>query len=143
MCKKWWNYLCLRKILIAKNENALDMAYQNWYIWFMEYEVELLEDAVEFILSLPIKMQAKIQRTIGLLREFGYLLPVPHSKKIQGIEDLYELRVKLGSDICRLFYFYWKEKIYVITSGYVKKSKKTDKNQIARAVKLMKQFKEE
>ena len=102
-----------------------------------------LEDAVEFILSLPIKMQAKIQRTIGLLREFGYLLPEPHSKKIQGIEDLYELRVKLGSNICRLFYFYWKERIYVSTSGYVKKSKKTDKNQISRAVKLMKQFKEE
>jgi mRNA-degrading endonuclease RelE of RelBE toxin-antitoxin system len=47
----------------------------------MEFEVELLEEAVEFILSLPAKMQAKIQRTIELLKEFGYLLPEPHSKK--------------------------------------------------------------
>jgi hypothetical protein len=77
----------------------------------MKYEVELTEEAVGFILSLPVKMQAKIQRTIDLLKEFGYLLPDPHSKKIKGIEALYELRVKLGSDICRLFYFYLKDRI--------------------------------
>jgi phage-related protein len=103
----------------------------------MEYQVELLEEAVKFILSLPIKMQAKIQRTIELLKEFGYLLPEPHSKKIKAVDDLYELRVKLGSDICRLFYFHWKQRIYIITSGYMKKSKKTDRNQIKKAVSLM------
>jgi len=109
----------------------------------MNYEVELLEEVVDFILSLPKKMQAKIQRTIGLLREFGYWLPGPHSKKITGYNDLYELRIKLGSDICRLFYFHWKDNIYIITSGYSKKSQKTDKNQIERAMRLMNQFKEE
>jgi len=109
----------------------------------MKYEVELLEEAVDFIISLPVKMQAKIQRTIGLLKEYGYFLPEPHSKKIKGQKDLYELRVKLGSDICRLFYFHWKDKIYVITSGYSKKSNKTDRNQIERAIGLMNCFKEE
>jgi phage-related protein len=109
----------------------------------MQYEVELLEEAVAFLRSLPVKMQAKIQRTIALLKEFGYLLPEPHSKKIKGQKDLYELRIKLGSDICRLFYFYWKDKIYIITSGYSKKSRKTDINQIERAIRLMGQIKEE
>lgn len=47
----------------------------------MEFKVELTEEVVNFILSLPIKMQAKIQRTIELLKEFGYNLPEPHSKK--------------------------------------------------------------
>lgn len=109
----------------------------------MKYQVELLEEAVDFIISLPTKMQAKIQRTIGLLKEYGYFLPEPHSKKIKGQKDLYELRVKVGSDICRLFYFHWKNKIYVITSGYSKKSNKTDHNQIERAIRLMNRFKEE
>ncbi|MDQ1349797.1 MAG: hypothetical protein QG657_98 [Acidobacteriota bacterium] len=109
----------------------------------MKYEVELLEEAVDFIISLPVKMQAKIQRTIGLLKEYGYFLPGPHSKKIKGQKDLYELRIKLGSDICRLFYFHWKDKIYVITSGYSKKSNKTDRNQIEYAIGLMNRFKEE
>ena len=109
----------------------------------MNYEVELLDEAIEFILSLPVKMQAKVQRNINLLKEFGYLLPEPHSKKLKSVEDLYELRVKLGSDICRLFYFYWKDTIYILTSGYVKKTNKTDKNQIRKAVDLMKRFKED
>lgn len=105
--------------------------------------MELLEDAVQFILSLPAKVQAKVQRTIELLKEFGYELPEPHSKKLKGVEDLYELRVKFGSDICRLFYFHWKERIYIVTSGYLKKARKTDKKQINKALTLMKKKKEE
>ena len=109
----------------------------------MEFEVELTEEVVEFILSLPAKMQAKIQRTIELLQEFGYKLPEPHSKKLKTTSSIYELRIKLGSDICRLFYFYWKDKIYVVTSGYIKKTNKTDKRQIEKALKIMNQFMEE
>ena len=86
-------------------------------------------------------MQAKIQRTINLLKEFGYALPEPHSKKMKTVDDLSELRVKLGTDICRLFYFHWKDKIYVITSGYIKKSNKTNKNEILKALNIMQQFK--
>ena len=97
---------------------------------------------MEFILSLSVKMQAKIQRTIELLKEFGYLLPEPHPKKVKGVKNLYELRAKLGSDICRLFYFYWKEKIYIITSGYIKKSKKLEKNEINKALKIKDLIKE-
>ncbi len=88
-------------------------------------------------------MQAKIQRTIDLLKEFGYTLPQPHSKKIIGAKGLYELRVQLGTDITRLFYFYWKETIYVITSGYVKKANKTNKEEIKKAITLMNNIKEE
>ncbi|MCP5051889.1 MAG: type II toxin-antitoxin system RelE/ParE family toxin [bacterium] len=109
----------------------------------MKFEVELLEQAVEFLLSLPVKMQAKAQRTIELLKEFGYQLPEPHSKKLTGVKDLYELRVKHGSDICRFFYFHWKGKIYIITAGNTKKTNKTDQNQIDRAVRLMTKIKKE
>jgi phage-related protein len=109
----------------------------------MEYQVELIEEVNEFILSLPIKMQAKIQRTIKLLKEFGYALPEPHSKKLKSADGLFELRVKLGTDTCRLFYFHWKEKIYIVTSGYIKKSNKTDKNQIKKAMNIMHQFQEQ
>lgn len=72
-------------------------------------------------------------------------LPEPHSKKIRGGtgKELYELRVKLGRNICRLFYFYWKDKIYVITSGYMKKTDKINKREILKAVKIMKFVKEE
>jgi len=41
-------------------------------------------------------------------------------------EKLFELRVKHGSNICRLFYFYFRNNIYIVTSGYLKKDQKFD-----------------
>ena len=118
-------------------QGDLARRYQYWYIMKMNYEVKLLEPAVDFILSQEIKMQAKIQRTIGLLEEFGNGLREPHAKKIHGVEGLYELRVKLATNICRLFFFQYKGKVYVVTSGFVKKEDKTDPREIGKAVKLM------
>jgi len=79
---------------------------------YIKYQVELTEEADEFLESLPHKMEAKARRAIDLLKEFGYLLSEPHSKKLNSVGDLHELRAKLGTDTCRLFYFFWKEKIY-------------------------------
>lgn len=109
----------------------------------MKNEVRLLDPAVNFILAQNVKMQAKIQRTLGLLEEFGHDLREPHVKKIHGIDGLYELRVKLATDICRLFYFHFKGKIFVVTSGYVKKEQKTNPREISRAYKLMLMVKEQ
>ncbi len=99
----------------------------------------MLEPAVNFVDQVSSKMKAKILRTIDLLEEYGPFLPLPHSKKLSGY-DLYELRVRLASDIVRLFYFHDKDKIYVITSGYIKKSNKTSKREIEAALKLKKEF---
>lgn len=99
--------------------------------------MRILAPANEFIDSLPGKMQSKIYRTIDLLREFGYTLPEPYSKVLKGTPGLKELRVKLATDICRLFYFHHKEKVYVVMSGYVKKRNETDKREVDRALRLM------
>jgi phage-related protein len=103
----------------------------------MEYEVRLLDPANEFIDSLPGKMQAKVYHTIDMLKEFGYQLKEPWSKTLRNAEGMKELRVKLASNICRLFYFHHKVKLYVVTSGYTKKRDKTDKREIERALRLM------
>jgi len=68
---------------------------------------------------------------------------MPHSKKLKGMNDLHELRIKVGNDICRLFYFHYKEKIYVSTSGYTKKDNETDINEIEKAISIMKRYKEQ
>ena len=92
-----------------------------------------------FIGSLPIKMRAKALRTIELLEQFGPGLPMPHSRKLSG-HQLWELRVRFGSDICRLFYFHHKDAVYVVTSGYVKKTVRTSRSEIDRASRLKAQF---
>jgi len=107
----------------------------------MNYKVTFLEPALDFIESQDEKMQAKIFRSIGLLKLFGYELREPHVKKIQGVENLFELRIKVATNICRLFYFHYEGKVYVVTSGFVKKEDKTNPREIERAVKIMGEFK--
>ena len=102
-------------------------------------EVIILEPAADFLGTLNHKMRAKAFRTIELLKMFGKSLPMPHSRKITN-NDVYELRVKFASDIVRLFYFIQGENIFVISSGYVKKSQKTDRREIENALILKHQY---
>jgi phage-related protein len=50
------------------------------------------------------------------------------------------LRIKVATDICRIFYFHHKNRLYVLTSGYVKKTEKTDEQEIERALKIRDNF---
>jgi len=108
-----------------------------------EYEVRLLEDAVSFLRGLPVKLRAKAFRGIELLRALGPGLPMPHAKTLKGGQGLRELRVKFASDIVRLFYFHHQGKIYIVTSGFVKKADRTDPRELQKALRLMRAFKED
>ncbi|MDR2630454.1 MAG: type II toxin-antitoxin system RelE/ParE family toxin [Spirochaetaceae bacterium] len=109
----------------------------------MEYKVIILEQAKEFLTNLEPKLMAKAFRTINLLKQFGPVLTLPHSRKIIGSDELYELRVQYGNNICRLFYFYYKNELYVILSGFIKKQDKTDPKEIERALKIIREYMEE
>jgi phage-related protein len=88
-------------------------------------------------------MRAKVYRGIDLLKLFGFRLSEPHAKTLKNAEWIKALRVKMAADICRLFYFHHKEKIYVCTSEYIKKTDKTDGHEIQRALKIRNDFLQE
>ncbi len=67
---------------------------------------------------------------------------MPHAKPLKGTGGLHELRIKFASDIVRLFYFHHEARLYVVTSGFVKKSGKTDSRELQRAIRLMQEVKE-
>ncbi|HMD68433.1 MAG TPA: type II toxin-antitoxin system RelE/ParE family toxin [Chitinivibrionales bacterium] len=106
----------------------------------MDFEVVVLPPAYEFINGLPEKMRAKVYRGIELLKLFGYRLGEPHAKTLKNTEGLKELRIKLATDICRIFYFHYKERLYVAASGYIKKADKTDEQEIQRALRIRNDF---
>ncbi|MDD5675378.1 MAG: type II toxin-antitoxin system RelE/ParE family toxin [Chitinivibrionales bacterium] len=106
----------------------------------MYFEVKVLPPAYEFIGGLPKKMRAKVYRGIDLLKLFGFRLGEPHAKPLKNAEGLKELRIKLASDICRVFYFHYKDRLYVCTSGYIKKADKTDEQEILRALRIRNDF---
>ncbi len=107
------------------------------------YEVIVLHDALEFLQGLPVKMRAKAFRTIELLEEFGPQLPMPHARTMKGTGGIHELRVRQAKDIVRLFYFHHKGQVFVVTSGFAKKTDKTDPRELRRAIDIMNSYKEQ
>lgn len=89
------------------------------------------EPAKEFLLSLDVKMRAKMLRTIEMLQNNGYDLREPYSKSLG--DGILELRAKVGSDISRVMYFFLVGRKAILTNGFIKKTQKTPKEEIARA----------
>ena len=69
------------------------------------------------------KMRAKVLRTIGLLEMFGSRLRLPHSEHLE--DGIFELRIKQGSDIERVLYFFFVGNKAILTNGFSKKTQKT------------------
>lgn len=105
----------------------------------MGLDVRVLDPAANFLRQTEPKLRAKAFRTIELLKEFGPELPMPHARNLSGYE-LFELRVRQSSKICRLLYFMHGESIFVSTSGYIKKTDKTDRSEIERALRLKQEY---
>lgn len=82
----------------------------------------------EFLDSLEPKMLAKTLRTIDLLGKNGPILREPYSKRIG--DGIFELRVKQGTDITRVMYFFVIGKKVILTNGFIKKTQKTPKTEI-------------
>ena len=94
-------------------------------------EVKIFDKNLEkFIQSLGKASIAKVLRTIELLEYFGDKLTMPHSKKIAG--KLYELRIR-GQQEIRILYVFHKKEI-VLLSGFMKKTGKTPRSEIQKAL---------
>ena len=87
----------------------------------------------EFIDSAEPKMKSKILKTIDLLEVNGPTLREPFSSSMGN--GIFELRVKVGSNITRIFYFFVIGKIIILTNGIVKKTQKTPKGDLELARK--------
>ena len=95
------------------------------------YEVEFYDTSEgqcpvqEFLDSLEPKIKAKTLRTIDLLETNGPELREPYSGSIG--DGIFELRTKQGSNITRIFYFFFVGQKAILTNGFVKKTQKTPK----------------
>jgi len=96
----------------------------------------------DFILSQPQKVQDKIFKIIEAI-EFLERIPSNYLKFIVGTNGLYEARIQLASNIWRIFCFFDGENLVVLLNGFQKKTQKTPKNEIDKAVKLMEEYKQE
>ena len=85
----------------------------------------------EFLLSLNVKMRAKLVGIMKILQEKGNFLREPYTKHLE--DGIFELRGKVGSDISRVLYFFYYDGKIILTNGFVKKTQKTPKAEMGRA----------
>ena len=109
-----------------------------------KFEVEFYETttgeqpARNFLLSLDIKMRAKMSMTISILQENGYELREPYSKHLS--DGIFELRAKVGSNISRVLYFFYFGNKIILTNGFIKKTTKTPTKEIEKAKKYRRDY---
>ena len=71
------------------------------------------------------------------------MVPEKYFKHLEGTDGLYEIRVKVGSDIYRIFCFFDKGQLVILLNGFQKKSEKTPRQEIERSERLKKQYYED
>ena len=94
----------------------------------------------DFFETLSPKVQDKFIWTFDLIEEIDKV-PKTYLKHIRN--DLYEVRVKFGSNIFRVFVFFDGNKLIIIINGYQKKTQKAPKKEIERALKIKKEYDDE
>ena len=57
-----------------------------------------------------------------------------------GANNLFYLRIKQSSDIYRIFFCYDDGNLVVLMNGFAKKTQKTPKSEIAKAIKIRKEY---
>lgn len=95
-----------------------------------------------FLLKQRQKLREKIVWTFLLMEELQQV-PATYLKHLEGTEGLYEIRIQLGTDIFRIFCFFDEGKLVVLVNGLQKKSQKTPKKEIAKALKIMEEYYED
>ena len=94
------------------------------------------------MLAQPSKVQDKIFKVIEIIETYERV-PSTYLESIAGTKGLYEARIKLGSNIWRVFCFFDKGKLVILLNGFIKKTNKTPKKEIERAVDLMNSYYQE
>ena len=104
------------------------VAYKRYFLDFYESQTE--------------DVQRKIEWTLNLIQVIDRV-PKKYLDHITGTEGLYEVRVELGGNIFRIFAFFDKGNLVVLGNGFQKKTQKTPKIEIEKALKIKGEYEKE
>ena len=95
-----------------------------------------------FFLKQGDKVKDKIIWTFDLIEELQRV-PETYLKHIENTDGLYEIRVQLGRNIFRIFCFFDQGQLVVLAHGFQKKTQKTPKKEIEKALKIKEEYENE
>lgn len=93
--------------------------YKNHFWDFYQSQSASVQEKIDYVLEIVISMER---------------IPKQFFKHLE--DGIYEIRVKVGSDIYRIFCFFDAGKLVILLDGFQKKSQKTPRKEIAKAKRL-------
>ena len=94
---------------------------------------------IDFYKTLDIKVKSKFQYVFELIKQVE-MAPKKFFAPLTGYEGLFEIRVEYQSNIYRVFCCFDKGKLIVLFNGFQKKTQKTPKKEIEKAMKLKDEY---
>ena len=93
----------------------------------------------EFIDTLESKQAQKVAWVMRLIEELDEV-PSTYLKKLSNTQDIWEVRVQVGSNIFRFLGFFSNGNFIVLTNGFQKKTQKTPKAEITLSEKRKQEY---
>ena len=99
--------------------------HENHFIDFYQVQNEKVKEKIKYVLEL-IKQVEKV--------------PEKFLKHLTNTNGLYEIRIEYQSNIYRIFCCFDKGKLVVLFNAFQKKTQKTPKKELEKALKLMEEY---
>ena len=96
----------------------------------------------DFFVKQRQKVKDKIIWTFYLIEDLQRV-PETYLKHLESTDGLFEIRVQVGSDIFRIFCFFDQGQLVVLANGFHKKTQKTPKQEIEKALKIKQEYESE
>ena len=93
----------------------------------------------EFLDSLVPKQARKIAWVLRLVKELP-LVPKQYLKKLEGTDELWEVRAEFGGNASRLLGFWDTGRLIILTNGFAKKTQNTPKREMELAAQRKRDY---
>ncbi len=99
--------------------------YRNYFWEFYNKQTDTTKDKIDYVIAI-VRTEKQISQTF-----FQHL---------EGSDGLFEIRVKVGSNIFRIFSCFDEGQLIILFNGFQKKTQKTPKNELKKAIEIKKQY---
>ncbi len=99
--------------------------YRNYFWEFYNKQTDTTKDKIDYVIAI-VRTEKQISQTF-----FQHL---------EGSDGLFEIKVKVGSNIYRIFSCFDEGQLIILFNGFQKKTQKTPKNELKKAIEIKKQY---
>ena len=99
--------------------------FKNYFDEFFESQSEKVKNKIDYVLFLIITAER---------------IPGKFFQYMEGTDGLFEIRIEFESNIYRIFCCFDEGNLVVLFNGFNKKSQKTPKNEIDRALRIKEEY---